>query len=149
MLFGLWSWCPLNINYRRWVVIQVQARGNALCRGQPERDDQGVRVVRRFDGQAVVDPWTFLSRLRVWGGQGRERGVEHSFSRPRRRRSGMLRINVPRNRRSLVCERIAPRFVHACGDCAPCGYLGICKARRGNRKPYPQGANGVSRERVG
>jgi putative transposase len=35
------------------------------------------------------------------------------------------------------------------GDCAPCGYLGICKARRGSRKPYPQGANGVSRERVG
>src|SRR6056297_3025926 len=56
--------------------------------------------------------------------------MEHSFSRPRRRRSGILRIN-------------------ACGDCAPCGYTCVCKARRGSRKPYPQGANGVSRERVG
>jgi len=60
-----------------------------------------------------------------------ERGVEHSFSRSTRCRSGTLRIT-------------------ACGDCAPCGHrYGICKARRGNRKSYPQGANGVSRERVG
>ena len=42
---------------------------------------------------------------------------------PRRAtRSGSLRIN-------------------ACGDCAPCGYICICKARRGSRKPRPQRAH--------
>ena len=64
--------------------------------------------------------------------------MEHPFSRPRRCRSGILRINVPRNLRFLVCERIAQRFVNACGDCAPCGYTCICKARHRNRKPHPQ-----------
>ncbi len=36
--------------------IQVQARGDAFRSGQPERDDQGVRVLRRLDGEAVVGP---------------------------------------------------------------------------------------------
>jgi len=77
-------------------------------------------------------------------------GVEHSFSRSRRRRSGILRSNVTRNQRFLVGERIAERFVNACGDCAPYGHrFGVCKARRRSRKPYPQRANGVNRERVG
>jgi|AntRauTorcE11898_2_1112593.scaffolds.fasta_scaffold04949_1 pyruvate,water dikinase len=36
--------------------IQVQAREDTLCGGQTERDDQGVCVLRRLDGQAVVGP---------------------------------------------------------------------------------------------
>ena len=89
------------------------------------------------DANAVV-------RLRLTGSKIATRfcdGVEYPFSRSCRSRSGTLRINVPRNRRVLVCERIAPRFVNACGDCAPYGHpFGVCKARRGNRKPLPQGA---------
>ena len=34
-------------------------------------------------------------------------------------RSGTLRRNVPRNRRFLVCERIAQRFVNACETALP------------------------------
>jgi len=46
--------------------------------------------------------------------------------------------------------KIAVRFSNACGDCAPYGnHFGSCKARPRSRKPHPQGANGVSRERVG
>ena len=57
--------------------------------------------------------------------------MEYPFSRSRRSRDGLSRIN-------------------ACGDCAPYGHrFGVCKARRGNRKPHPQGANRVSGERVG
>jgi len=73
-------------------------------------------------------------RLRLTGSKIATRfcdGVEHSFSRSTRCRSGILRRN-------------------ACGDCAPYGHhLGVYKARRGNRKPHPQGANRVSGERVG
>jgi len=66
----------------------------------------------------------------VRGGQRRKRSVEHSFSRTHRPRSGSLRRNVLRNLRFLVCERIAPRFVNVCGDCAPYGnHGGSCKAR--------------------
>ncbi|QGA81673.1 Transposable element, IS605 OrfB family [Halomicrobium sp. LC1Hm] len=76
------------------------------------------------DANAVV-------RLRLTGSKIAQRfcdGVEYSFSRSRRHRSGTLRIN-------------------ACGDCAPCGYhSGVCKARRGSRKPHPQGANRASGE---
>ncbi len=64
-----------------------------------------------------------------------------TFSRTYRTRSGSLRRNVPRNRRFLVFERTAPRFVNACGDYAPCGNCGcFCKARLGSRKPRPQRA---------
>jgi len=79
------------------------------------------------DANAVV-------RLRLTGSKIAARfcdGVEHSFSGSRRRRSRILRIN-------------------ACGDCAPYGHrFGVCKARRGSRKPDPQGANPASGERVG
>jgi putative transposase len=67
-------------------------------------------------------------------------GMERPFSRTRQTRSGSPRRNVPRNRRFLVCERIAQRFVNACGDCAPYGNCGCsCKARRRSRKPLSQG----------
>jgi len=80
--------------------------------------------------ETAVGTWTLVSVLWIWSGQGCERGVEHPFSRPWRSRSGSLRINVPRNQRFLVCRRIAVRFVNACGNCAPCGYVCISKARR-------------------
>ncbi len=54
-----------------------------------------------------------VARLHLAGNQKPQAsgdGLEHSFKRTRRRRSGILRIN-------------------ACGDCAPCRYACICKVR--------------------
>jgi putative transposase len=45
--------------------IQVRARGNALCRGESKRDDQGVRVLRCLTGEAAVGTRTHLSSLWV------------------------------------------------------------------------------------
>ncbi len=124
----------------------------------------GFRRTNRYGSRALV------SVVRVRIGSGHEYGAEYPFSRTRSRRCGSLRFNLTRTRSVLVGERDASRLVNACGDCVPYGnQFGSCKARRRSRKsferrrapfvitrdlrslgrPRPQGANGVSRERVG
>jgi len=83
--------------------------------------------------EAIVGPWTFLSRVRFRGGQDAN-GVEHSFWRPEDIGVGTLRITVLRiAKRSDVRTRAL--LVNACGDCASRGYARIRKARRGTGSP--------------
>ena len=127
--------------------VQSRPAWHSCCSRRTNRNDQRVLQVRCGNVETTLDSRTFLSNVQSHRGQGSERGEEHPFSRSLTDGGGTLRINVPRNQRFLVCERIAQRFVNACGDCAPYGNpLGSCKARRRSRKPRGRSEDGVFRD---
>ena len=65
-------------------------------------------------------------------------------------RSCSLQTNIPRNQRFLMWERMAARFVHSCGNCAPfadCRRKSTVRKKpcRGISKPHLHGCVGTSR----
>jgi hypothetical protein len=132
-----------GVRWRRLRIVRTAASGQGWGMSSAPQfhlDNYTYRRVDSVSGQSspatipTTRPhiYTELKLATVLHGslRGLSAGETNSIRGEQQRRSGSLRIN-------------------ACGDCAPCGYTCICKARRRNREPHPQGANRASGERVG